>query len=392
MEVGGPRLPRWSRLGGALVVGVAVVVLVVVRVWSGQGTAHDVLVSPSPPVGPWPSVRGACGSEHELAVVSSTPVTERTGLRVLLGGDRLRSVEFDSGSVAVVDGLRAGEFGEVRDGGLVATSTCEPGGPRILRLGAGQKFGVLGSLGSLEGLLTGAARAWVVSFPPDPDHGDGFVRGLDSQHWTRLPVGFSPYAVSGDALVGLLDPSQSGPPSRLVLVSAVTGRTLADLGQDAQPVATGIGQVVWTTGCDPSSDSPCDLHRRWLGTGSTATYRLPRPACCGEAGVVSPDGKLVSFQLERPMNDPRYEGHPMRPSDIAVLHLDSGRLEIVPGIELPARSSPGLAFSADGRWLTIALDAGPRIRLLAWRPGLRLPYETKAIPGHVLWRATVAVR
>ncbi|HWD83062.1 MAG TPA: hypothetical protein VG497_29385, partial [Kribbella sp.] len=237
----------------------------------------------------------------------------------------------------------------------------------------------------------GADGAWVVTFPPDTDHGDGFVRPLDSDRWTRLPVGFSPYAVSGDVLVGLLDPSQSGPPSRLVLVSAVTGRTLADLGQDAQPVATGIGQVVWTTGCDASSDSPCDLHRRLLGTGATATYRLPRPACCGEAGVVSRDGKLVAFLLERPTSDPRYQGHPMRPSDVAVLHLDSGRLEIVPGIELPAKSSPGLAFSADGRWLTIALDAGPRIRLLAWRSGLQLPYEAKAIPGQVLWRATVAV-
>jgi hypothetical protein len=310
---------------------------------------------------------------------------------MLVGGNRLRAVDFDSSSVTEIGGLGQGEFGDVRAGTLATTSTCAPGGSRILRLGAGQQTGVAGSLGSLEVLLTGGGGTWVVSSSPDTDQVGGFVRRLDSRHWTRLPVGFSPYAASGDELVGLLEPSQSGPPSRLVLVSAITGRRLADLGQDAQPVATGAGQVVWTTGCDPTSDSPCDLHRRWLRTGSTTTYRLPRPACCGGLGVVSPDGKLVAFLLERAATDPGYESHPIPPSDVAVLHLDGSRLEIVPGIELPAKSSAGLAFSQDGRWLAIALDAGPRIRLLAWRSGLALPYETKAISGQVLWAATIAM-
>ncbi|MFF0269001.1 hypothetical protein [Kribbella sp. NPDC004536] len=379
VEFGGPRWPRWGRVGGLVLVGLAALVLVAVRVWPGQDSTQAV-------VAPWPSAQGACASVHDLAIVSSTPPKERTGLRVLLGGDRVRTVDFDGGPVATVGALRPGEFGDVLGNGLVVTRTCALGGSRILRLGDGEKLSVLGSL---ESLLAGPGGVWVVTFPPDTDHGDGFVRPLDSDRWTRLPVGFTPYAVSGDELVGLLDPSQSGPPSRLVIVSATTGRKLADLGQDAQPVATGIGQIVWTTGCDPSGGGPCDLHRRRLRTGSTSTYRVPRPVCC--SGVVSPDGKLVAFLLERSTDDPRYAGHPMRPSDIAVLQLDTGRLEIVPGIELPAKSSPGLAFSADGRWLAIALDAGPRIRLLAWRPGLQLPYETGPIPGQVLRNATVAV-
>jgi hypothetical protein len=53
----------------------------------------------------------------------------------------------------------------------------------------------------------------------------------------------------------------------------------------------------------------------------------------------------------------------------------------VPGIEVPARTSPRLAFTPDSRWLVIALNAGPQTRLLAWRSGLADPYESKPIPG-----------
>jgi hypothetical protein len=77
--------------------------------------------------------------------------------------------------------------------------------------------------------------------------------------------------------------------------------------------------------------------------------------------------------------------------DIAIMHLDTGRLSIVPGIELPTKSQPGLAFAGRGDWLVIALDAGPRTRLLAWRPGLRHPYETNALPGVVHGPPTLVV-
>ena len=69
--------------------------------------------------------------------------------------------------------------------------------------------------------------------------------------------------------------------------------------------------------------------------------------------------------------------------DIAIMRLDTGRLDVVPGIELPTTSQPGLAFAGRDGWLVIALDAGSRTRLLAWRPGLRQPYETTALPGLV---------
>jgi hypothetical protein len=35
-----------------------------------------------------------------LSIVSSTPAKEPTGIKVLLGGDQLRTVDFDSGHAA----------------------------------------------------------------------------------------------------------------------------------------------------------------------------------------------------------------------------------------------------------------------------------------------------
>jgi hypothetical protein len=101
-------------------------------------------------------------------------------------------------------------------------------------------------------------------------------------------------------------------------------------------------------------------------------------------GVLSADGRLLAFTLERPAldprharQDPRYEqGHPIPPADIAILHLDTGALYVAPGIETPAKMRPALAFGTDGRWLVMALNAGTKTRLLIWRPRLTYPYES----------------
>lgn len=81
----------------------------------------------------------------------------------------------------------------------------------------------------------------------------------------------------------------------------------------------------------------------------------------------------------------------MPPSDIAIIDLDTGALDVVPGIELPAKMSPGLAFSADGRWLVIALNAGTNTRLLAWQHGLIDPYESTPVAGFVLGAPAIVV-
>jgi hypothetical protein len=166
-------------------------------------------------------------------------------------------------------------------------------------------------------------------------------------------------------------------PCSLVLVDTATGRIRANLGAAAFSVATGAGLLLWAAGCDATVDGPCALHTRTVATAATRTYRLPRPTF---GGIVSPDGRQVALTLERPAHDPRFAPtHPIPPYDVALLHLDTGRLDIAPGIEVPAKSSPGMAFSAEGRWLVIALDAGSKTRLLAWHPGLAHPYESAPV-------------
>jgi len=405
LDVGGPRLPRWLRVGAALVVLVALVLLAV-RVWPGSGTSSPDAVPPgstSPPPAsetpgsspttprptPWPTAPGACGTA-DLSIVSSTPAEERTGLRVLLGGDRLRVVDFDSGDVVDLPraGLASGEYVDLAGNAspYATTSTCYgPARSTVLRVSADRRVRVVGSLGRNEWLLGDGERAWVVSNPTGPNHRYGSVRPLGGGYRVRLPADFYPERVVDGTLVGSRQRASS---YRLLLVDATTGRPLADLGRRALVVAAGRGEVIWSTGCYASRIRPCDLHRRLLATGSTTSYRIPRPTY--GFGAVSPDGTLLAFGLVRATTDPRYEGgHPLPPSDVAVLHLDTGRLEIVPGIEIPAKIWPGLAFSEDGRWLAIALNAGTEVRLLAWRSGLPLPYETAPITGQVAWAATV---
>jgi hypothetical protein len=148
-------------------------------------------------------------------------------------------------------------------------------------------------------------------------------------------------------------------------------------------VMTGPGMLVWAEGCDPAADRPCMLHVRTVATAATRTYRLPRPAF---GGIVSPDGREVALFLERAAQDPRFApAHPIPPSEIAILRLDTGRLDVAPGIEVPAETFPNLAFTADGRWLAIAFDAGPKVRLLAWHPGLAHPYESAHVVAGTGW-------
>jgi hypothetical protein len=100
---------------------------------------------------------------------------------------------------------------------------------------------------------------------------------------------------------------------------------------------------------------------------------------------------MVALPLERPSNSTIDDQHPFPPSGIAVLHLNSCRLDPVPGVVLPPKEAPNMAFSADSRWLAVALDAGRSTRVLAWRPGLHRAYETRPVPGSTYGTPALAV-
>src|SRR5262249_19688373 len=71
------------------------------------------------------------------------------------------------------------------------------------------------------------------------------------------------------------------------------------------------------------------------------------------------------------------------PSDVAVLHLRTGRLDIVPGLELPPITSAGLAVNPTGSWLRATGSEGNRGLPPAWRPGRARPAPLTGLPGRV---------
>ena len=333
----------------------------------------------------WPTAAGACGVNTLLPVVSSAPPAERTGIQVLVGGDRVRLVDFDSGHATTLPGavVRPGEYAAVLAGDPITayatTGSCNETAPEaMLRVGVDHRVSVTRPLGPTEWALTDGIRVWIASFASDIDSPYETITPVTGGQRVRLPHGFSASAIVGDTIVGQLQPDPGISPTWLALVDARTGQLQAKLDQQVAPLAAGAGQVFWTSGCDDAST--CTLHRREIAGRETLRSPLPGPACCG---VVSPDGTRVVFLIERASTDEQFDGHPLPPMDIAIMRLDTGRLDVVPGIELPTKSQPGLAFAGRDGWLVIALDAGSRTRLLAWRPGLRQPYETTALPGLV---------
>lgn len=398
LESGPKEGPRGWRLAALTVLGLAVCGLVAVRVWPGSAGSQSPSAAPagessatapaSSGPRPWPTAPEACGGEAELPVVASGPVAQRTGIELLVGGAELLAVDFDSGSVTAVGvRLRSGEYVVGLAGTTptyAVTGVCTTMGSsvsRLIRVGADGTSTTVALPGPVGSVLADGPWAWGVTFP-DEQHPAGSLLPVGGGLRVPLPVGLWPTAVTGGVVVGGVGSSAGGGAGSLLLVDAVTGRLRGNLGAGAM-VAAGHGQVLWTTGCDPSVPRPCTLHRRLVAGGATTSFRLPRPPGFA-AGVISPDGRLLAFIVERAGPDPRFTaGHPLPPADVAVLHLDTGELDLVPGVEIPAKNPPGLVFSTDSRWLVMALNAGTATRLLAWRPGLPAAYETTPIPGLV---------
>jgi hypothetical protein len=64
-----------------------------------------------------------------------------------------------------------------------------------------------------------------------------------------------------------------------------------------------------------------------------------------------------------------------------VLHLPTGSLDFVPGLELSPLTWAGLAFDATGKWLLTTVSEGKRGQLLAWRQGMPGPALVTTLPG-----------
>jgi len=181
---------------------------------------------------------------------------------------------------------------------------------------------------------------------------------------------------------------RAGRPDTVELLNSRTGAPLRRLAQGSSLGAA--GQVLLVSLHDRGAvpvHRACTLEAVNLTTGRpTATVELPagRALISGDVAspVFSPDGRLAAFQLTRAGPRPRFAAAVAAlPSDVAVLHLRTGRLDIVPGLELPPRTWAGLAFDATGRWLLATVSEGEYGQLLAWRQGMPGPALVTGLPG-----------
>ena len=320
-----------------------------------------------PAVAPWPQRAGACGSTAFLPLVSAHRLDRRTGARVIVG-DRLASVNVDTGAVRPAAGLARDEYAsQIVTTGTGTYALVQPCGQpigtpaRVVRVSASGAVQQI-ARGPYENLV-GGDRPWAVWWDEAADGTS--VDALDGSRLRRLPATFGPIAGWHGYLIG----TQSEPGSPLGHIRGLDPRTGAvrlDLGP-ATAVTVGHGVVVWNDASCPG----CRLHVFDLATGRRTVVRSAQhllPSVWG--GVVSPDGHVLAVVRESATPGPYEMEHPSNPNEIITVDLTTGTVTRVPGLRLWAKSMPGLDFSADSRWLLISVDEGTGTRLLLWHEGL----------------------
>jgi hypothetical protein len=362
----GRPLPVWVRgaaIAGALLVGAGVLIRLV-----GNESAPRVSPQPRHIVVNDPIALCGDGLGPRVAGASGGP---RTGLRVLLGGAQLQRVDFDTGaSVALhlprlardewVDSLSSA--GGHRYAATAGTS-CGFDRRRVLMV-RGDKATPAITGAAPSDFVVDETHAWTVV---DPGHR---LRPLDGGRSVALPAGFAPAAATHGVIVGNL--SQGMDPAEIGAVRGSNG-ALQQVSGIGSILGAAAGRFVWSAGCGPPTHGRCELASATVAGTHPRTYRLPRPPG-SPAGQLSPDGHTLAFTLTRAHVD-RYhrQGNPSPASDVAVLDLRSGKLTIVPGLELPSRYEPQFAFAPSGHWLVITASENDSARLFAWRPGLPRP-------------------
>jgi hypothetical protein len=301
---------------------------------------------------------------------------------VLVGGTALRQVILGRAVYQALPGLR--------DQGLLVTKLVSGPGvdyafvePRCsgylwvyqILPGAAHRLGT-----TADDLLGGPGDAWAVTY-----RAHTVLAPLNGGRIVTLKKSTDPVASTAAGLVVLDSPGASR--AGITELIAPDAGALPRWAAEGYPMGA-AGQVVLVGLPDcraPSTKRACTLRRIDLKTGRpSATFELPAGRVPVSDAVFSPDGTTAAFQLARSGQDPRFStGRPF-PSDVAVLHLDTGSLAIVPGLELPPGVGTGLAFDVTGRWLLVTVSLGDRGELLAWRRGMPGPALITGLPGPLM--------
>jgi hypothetical protein len=231
-------------------------------------------------------------------------------------------------------------------------------------------------------LLGGPHHAWAVSYRPHT-----VLTPLNGGRSVALRTSTYPVADTSAGLVVAHTSTRAGRPDTVELVDPNTGALQRRLAEGSPLGAAGHIVLVSLPDCGaPLTHGTCTLESISLKTGRpAATFELPPGRVPVSDAVFSRDGAVAAFQLARASQDPRFTtGRPFPPADVVVLHLHTGSLDIVPGLELSVENLAGLAFDATGSWLLATVNEGDRGELLAWRRGMPGPALITSLPGPLM--------
>ena len=395
VEFGGwPRPPRWVWV----IAGIAAVALLAGEVATRSGPRHPASsprppAATSPPPGSvavtgsrarWTTAAGACGSPAYLPRIRLAGHDPGLDVTALVGGTALRQVG-PGGTVSTpLPGLQ--------DQGLVVTKlVAGPGAayafvdPRcsgylwVYRIVAG----VASPLSiAADDLLGGPRHAWAVTYAPRT-----VLTPLNGGRKVTLKASTDPVADTAAGLVVAHAGPRAGRPGTVELFDPGTGTLLRRLAAGS-PLGAGGGAVLVTRpGCGTSlAHRTCTLESIGLRTGRvTARFTLPAGRVPVSDAVFSADGTVAAFQLARAGQGSAFPGgRASPPADVAVLHVRTGSLDIVPGLELAPGTGAGLAFDATGGWLLLTVNEGGHGELLAWRHGMPGPALVASLAGPLM--------
>jgi len=397
VEFGGwPKPPRWVWAVAGIAASAVLAGVVVGHTGAHQAVASSTSRPPAaaaPAAPSWPSVPGVCGSTVELPRIHLAKQRADVHAKLLVGGAGLREVTVGSAIsrpvprlpersrvvTSMVAGPRAAYVIDTPCGGSIADV-------QVYRIGASaaHRLGVIA-----DALIGGPHLAWALSYRQRAVL-TRVLTPLAGSRAVRFRPGTEPVADTPAGLVVERYHPPAGQRPTVELLDPDTGAVLRRIGA-GYPVGAG-GHVLLMSlhGCAAiPPHGTCTLEGVDLNTGRPlATVTLP-PGRTLTGGVLSspvfsPDGTLAAFQLARARWDPRFRSHfPGPPSDLAVLNLRTGKLDVVPGLELPPATWAGLAFDPTGRWLLATVSEGDHGDLLAWRPGMPGPALVTSLPGQL---------
>ena len=345
----------------------------------------------------WPSAPGACGSTARLPQRTLALHYGHVSGSVLIGGAKLQVVRLDQSSTTPVSGGVNGSglvdaLVSAPDAAYAQVAPCDvtTGGEGTLyRVAAGVAHRLTGS--GQEGLVGGDHRAWAVQYPPQITPSGGVpvnpgptLTPLDGGPAITLATNAYLFADTTAGIVaGVEDPRNPDAPPTVEVVDATTGTVVRTFVGGSLKAAQGRDLIVQTGNCGAAQTPPipCAFERRDLVTGqTTGDYPLPVGRTPVSGAVFSADRNLIAFQLARTNHDVRFASD-FPPSDIAILHLDTGRLSIVPNLEFAPKTEVGLAFDATGTSLLATINDGDHGELLIWQEGMTGAALVTSVPG-----------